>query len=240
MRRAGQRSIKPAHISHLSLIVFIAAAAGSRLLFVLTNSGSWAEMWSQLSDSVRLTVVGTRGISMLGGLVIAILVIIWYCRLAKIQVFRLFDVMAPSFGLGIFLARIGCFLNGCCYGKPCDLPWCMKFPVTSPAGQRFPDVSIHPAQLYAAFSGLIIAVILLQLDRRKRFDGFLFCWLGILFGAFRIAVDLFKYYTPQKYCMLYNNPYAMNQFISVSMIVVGVFLYFDLRRQWKQSSDNTI
>ena len=227
MSRAKKRGIRPDHIVHLSLIIFLSAAIGARLLFIATHADNLRRFWHELLRTFTLIAVGVKGISMVGGVLLALISIVLYCYFHKIPLLRLFDAMAPPFGVGLFLSRIGCFLNGCCFGKPCDLPWCMKFPTDSPAGMRFPDIAIHPTQLYAALAGLLIALILFLLDRKPRFDGFLFSLLGILFGIDRLLIDPFKYVSLQEG----GTPLSVNQILSLSIIGLTTALYIGLKRR---------
>jgi phosphatidylglycerol:prolipoprotein diacylglycerol transferase len=92
------------------------------------------------------------------------------------------DLGTPAVALGLALARVGCFLEGCCYGTPSGLPWAVRFPGTSPvaahqtiAGLLPPGASaslpVHPLQLYLALLPLAVGLLLLWRRRRQRFDG---------------------------------------------------------------------
>ena len=173
LRRAKSRRLNPNHVMDLSLIVVIGAIVGSRLLYVFTHleefKGRWFKMISPVEDG---RLVGMSGLTMLGGVVLALIGIVAYCSIKKVNLLRLCDVMAPAFGLGIFLTRIGCFLNGCCYGRSCEYLWKEVFPswgvvfpsFNNPAGAAHPHVHIHPTQLYASLYGLFIVAVLVLLQ----------------------------------------------------------------------------
>jgi phosphatidylglycerol:prolipoprotein diacylglycerol transferase len=125
------------------------------------------------------------------------------------------DVMFPYFPLAHAFGRIGCFLYGCCYGKPTDVlwgiparrvPWDIEKPPTgSPAYldhlDRFSDMTadmhwshpIHPTQLYES-AGLLVIVGLMMLMRRKwrPFDGFLMPMYFMLYGVLRFVVEMYR------------------------------------------------
>src|SRR5215813_7074320 len=95
---------------------------------------------------------------------------------------RMADALAPVSGVSICIARLGCFLNGCCFGMRCAYPWCLSFPPGSPPAvleaeyKVIPSyqswsLSVHPLQLYFALSGLLIAAVALWLIPRKRYQG---------------------------------------------------------------------
>ena len=80
------------------------------------------------------------------------------------------------------IGRIGCFLNGCCRGKPCDLPWAITFPDA-------PGARVHPAQLYAVVVELLILWILLRLIKRQRYDGQTFWTTLWLYSLYRTGIE---------------------------------------------------
>ena len=140
--------------------------------------------------------------------------------------------MIPSVGLGIFITRIGCFFNGCCYGLPTDRSWGMVFPQESPAGAFFPNQAIHPTQLYSSFYGLLIFVLILFVERFKKYDGFLLYFFFICYGIARFTVDFFRYY--ESSMVIGGLSISVNQGISLGLIILGVlFLVVSALRQKK-------
>ncbi|MBN2030726.1 prolipoprotein diacylglyceryl transferase [bacterium] len=229
--RVKKRNLERNHVMDVSIIVVICAIVGSRLLYVVTHvdefRGHWTDTFNPIQSSGEIGIGGT---SMLGGVVLALLAIFLYCRRKKIPVLRLFDVFAPSFALGIFLTRIGCFLAGCCYGKTCDLPWAVVFPLRSPAGVTFPSQPIHPTQLYSSLYGLIILCALLLFDRKPRVDGLLSSLFFILYGIFRFAVDFVRYYEASVTFRFIGLTLTFNQLISFFMFLIGLILFIKLKK----------
>src|SRR5262249_21434050 len=99
-----------------------------------------------------------------------------------VPAWRLVDAIVPVVGVGIAIARLGCFLHGCCFGIPCAFPWGVTFPrdsyvyrshaslgLLSPGAAR--SAPVHPLQLYFAGAGLLVTATALAVRRRKRFDG---------------------------------------------------------------------
>src|SRR6185369_15968397 len=68
------------------------------------------------------------GLVFYGGLIGASLACILYTRLKRLALWKIADILAPSIALGHAFGRIGCLMNGCCYGRPCSLPWAIYFP----------------------------------------------------------------------------------------------------------------
>lgn len=93
--------------------------------------------------------------------------------------------MSPFIALGYAITRIGCFLNGCCYGHITSAPWGVVFP----AIDSYPR---HPTQLYASASVLLIFFLLRYLRKFSFFPGFIFVWFLILYGLYRFVVEFFR------------------------------------------------
>jgi phosphatidylglycerol---prolipoprotein diacylglyceryl transferase len=229
MRRAEKRGMDKNLIMDLSVLIAISAILGSRFLYVVTHISEFKGRWLDTINPLQSTgEIGIAGLSMLGGVVLAIAVVIVFAKKKKMNLLVLCDVLSPMFALGLFLTRIGCFLNGCCFGKPCDLPWGMVFPLISPAGSTFQGVHIHPTQLYSSIAGLILTIFLLWLDRKPRFDGFITAMFFIAYGAGRFLVDFLRYYeTPGQF--------NINQIISALMFAAGVALWVLAGKAARQS-----
>jgi len=226
LHRAKRENINPDRIMDLSVVIVISAILGSRFLYVIAHleefSGHWLDTINPFQSSGS---VGIAGLTMLGGFIAALIFGLAYLRWKKLPVLKIADVIIPAVGLGIFLTRIGCYLNGCCYGMPTDASWGVIFPPESAAGYHFPHMPIHPTQLYSSFYGLVILVSLLIFERWKKFDGFLlYCFL-ILYGISRFTVDYFRYYEDSMVLFRIGSwPISVNQGISLLMIVLGSFL----------------
>lgn len=83
-----------------------------------------------------------------------------YGRWKRIPLLPAIDAFLPVLLLGLAIQRLGCFLAGCCYGRPTGLPWGVRFPADSPAGRAFPGEAVHPTQLYYLLVFLLLAGLL--------------------------------------------------------------------------------
>ena len=124
------------------------------------------------------------------------------------------------------VTRVGCFLNGCCYGKPTDSFLGVQFPFQTVVGASF-NSPIHPTQLYSAATGLVVLALLLALDRRPRPQGQLFAFYLILAGIGRFSIDLLRYYEANAYVM---GSFTVSQLISVGLCLVGILLLVRTRQ----------
>lgn len=179
VRAAKARGIATAHVVDLALISCIASLIGSRLGFVLLE---W-EYYRQFPFEVFYITEG--GLSFHGGLVGGVLAGIWFCRRRGISPWQMADLVAPAVALGTAVTRIGCLLNGCCYGYVTDLPIGMPVAIGDPSLR-------HPTQLYAA---VLNFALYLYLERRRNhghFAGYLAMVYLILYSLLRIGVEIFR------------------------------------------------
>src|SRR5437016_3549270 len=132
--------ITPDHIFDFSLMALFVCIAGARTLYVLMDLNEFRGRWSDVFK------VWTGGISIHGAIISGALFLWWYCRKHKLNFLAMADICAPAFALGYAIGRVGCFLNGCCYGHACALPWGVRFTDETSGGLTPPS---HPTQLYA-------------------------------------------------------------------------------------------
>ena len=116
----------PQLITNLALYCLVAGVIGARIFFVVHHLGELQDPW------ISMFAVWQGGLEFYGGVILAPLVIILYSRRHKLPVRRCLDIMAIALLLGLAFGRIGCFLNGCGYGKPTDLPWAVHFIAEAP------------------------------------------------------------------------------------------------------------
>ena len=244
VQRAKKRGVDPNHIMDLSVVILISSIVGSRLLYVLFHLDEFRGRWLDTINPVQSDgQIGIAGLTLLGGVLLSFISSLLYLRIKKLSFFKLADIVVPSIGLGIFLTRIGCYLNGCCFGLPChDHGLCVSFPPNSAAGSIVPGVPLIPAQLYSALYGLIILAALLWLERFKKFDGFLFYWFLILYGLSRFIIDFFRYYESSMVIMtIRGQGISLNQGISFAFILFGVIaLYMHPRLKTVADADERV
>ena len=115
----------PQLITNAALYSLVGGILGARLFFVI-------HYFEKFRDApVEVLYIWQGGLELLGGVVVAVSVILFYVLYHKLPVRRYFDVIAIGMMLALVFGRIGCFLNGCCYGKPTDLLWGVRFPYNS-------------------------------------------------------------------------------------------------------------
>jgi phosphatidylglycerol:prolipoprotein diacylglycerol transferase len=165
----------------MSFVFVISALLGSRLMYVLLNASYFKE------HPLAVFKLWEGGLVFSGGVVAAIIAIVIYARVQHASVLGICDFWSPAAAIGQSIGRVGCFMAGCCYGKPSDLPWHVVF--SNPHCLAPLGVPLHPVQLYASAFGLIIFAVLLLLHHKKKFDGQVFLWFLILHSTARLFVE---------------------------------------------------
>lgn len=194
-KRAPRFGIQPNTILDLSIIVIIAAFVGSRLWYVLSHIYMFKGNWLDIINPFQNEAIGIKGLSMTGGIVVVILASLIFARMRKLSFIALGDAIAPTFLLGAGIQRLGgCFLSGCCFGRPTDSVLGLVFPPEGAAGSHFPDLPLWPTQLFASALGFIGFALVLWLGRRHSFPGFTVWQVFAYYPIARFSVDQFRYY----------------------------------------------
>ncbi len=221
-RRGRAVGMKTEHVYDLSFVILISSLVGVRLTYVLTHLSEFAGEWH------RVFLINEGGLTLYGGIIGALLAGWVFCRRRGLDFLASADVMIPSVALGIGITRIGCFLAGCCYGKPCDLPWAVHFPHEAPPTLRYGDLAVHPSQLYGSLGGFLIFGLLLLWERRSSRPGETIGRFLILYGIHRFLVDFTRYYEASQQLMF---GWSNNQWLSVGLVAVGLGLLIRAARR---------
>jgi phosphatidylglycerol:prolipoprotein diacylglycerol transferase len=214
-----RRHIPGERIMDLGLLVLVAAIIGARVMYIMLTPNA-----GPILDVKEIMTHGVGGLSFYGGMIGGVLVSIFYVRATKINFWRLGDALAPGIALGYAITRIGCFLNGCCYGKPSTLPWAMNFPF-SPDG---PTGLVHPTQLYASLMGFAMFGILLYFSRGDSLKraGRLFMLFLMMEGVERITMEIFRAPDPH-----YNPVITPAMYFCAVLIICGLIGWHLLPKQ---------
>ena len=214
-RRADRRGIPQEKVTTVVLLGLIAGFLGAKLLFLIT----------ELPDVLRdpLPYLGSDGFVVYGGILAGVPTLWLWCRKKGERLEIWTDLLLPGVALAQGFGRIGCFLAGCCYGRPTASPIGVIFPADSlaPAG-----IPLLPTQLFSAAGDFLIALALLRLERRNGKDGELLVWYLLLYGTGRFLLEFFR-----------SDPrgtvgvFSTSQFISLFIVAAGVVLALSRRKR---------
>jgi phosphatidylglycerol:prolipoprotein diacylglycerol transferase len=127
---------------------------------------------------------------------------IWvYSRFSDFEFGYLTDLIAPGIILAQAVGRVGCTLNGCCYGVACSLPWGVVYTDSASAGYTdsaalATGMALQPTQVYEIIFNLIVFVVLLKLRGKFRPSGSLFLIYLTFYAVWRVAIDFIREGTP--------------------------------------------
>lgn len=248
-RRAGSVGLAKPQVFDLGFCLIIGGIVGARLLHVLLNLGfyfAWPGgvgffRWAAAS-SFRVIATWNGGLVYYGGLGGGILAVWLYARAKKIPLADMLDFVAPGAALGLAVTRLGCFLNGCCFGRHTDLPWAVTFPPKSyvhyhqltegliSGGEACRPV--HPTQLYELAAALAIFAALWALYPRRRFAGGIACLFGLLYAGWRFVNEFFRADSgPWRPGGRDLGPLTVFQYMSIPLLVLFAVLLAGLWRR---------
>ncbi|HEX3626769.1 MAG TPA: prolipoprotein diacylglyceryl transferase [Verrucomicrobiae bacterium] len=224
--RARREKIPAERIADVVLWLMVGSIIGARTVYVTTY---WQEEFAG-QPITEIFAVWHGGLVYYGGLIGGVAGGFAYVHWKKMPIWKTADVLAPSIALGSFFGRMGCLLNGCCYGRSTDLPWAITF--TNPLAHDLSgtplNVPLHPTQIYDGVLNLGLYAFLAWLFRRKKFDGQIFATYLICYAILRSTVEYFR----GDYSGLhYHFGLTPAQWISVPMFIIGLFLAAILSRR---------
>ena len=231
--RAKKWNIKPDLVLDLFLIILISSVFGSRFFYVIFHLDEFAgHAWDMINPVQSSGELGIAGLSMVGGVVLAVGFGILFLFIKKENLWKVADLLSPSFMLGLGITRIGCYLNGCCFGKPTHSCVGVVFPYDSAAGYFYPDTPIYPTQLFSSGAGFLILFLLFWAEKHKRFDGFTFWLMILLFSVQRIIIDFFRYYENEMvFFSLDGVNISINQVVLVPVVIFSILVWNYLRKK---------
>lgn len=194
-KRAKKVGIAPDKIIDLSVWIIISGLVGSRAAYVLFHLNEFRGRWLDIFSPVQSDgTIGIAGLVVLGGVVLTVPTVWWFLKRHNLPIAKTMDILILSLAFGIAIGRVGCFLNGCCFGIPTDSLFGVVYPDNCFAGYVFPGQGIHPTPLYEIFYSVVIGVILLIRSQHKRFEGELLYIFFILYGCARFINETMRFY----------------------------------------------
>ncbi len=214
--RSKKHGLDAQFVYYAGSLAALTALVMARLVYIGIRP---LEYWR--SSSQLITGAGTFLIGFLSALILICLIAVR----RRVSLWVLADCFAPSLALGVCLARIGCFLSGCNYGKPTDLPWGVVFtnPLASQLAGTPLGIRLHPAQLYESLLGLSAFFVLSYLSRRERRPGTLILTFISCYAVGRFFIE----FTRGDVDRLFWGPFSTSQWLSVALLLLA-FLFYKL------------
>ena len=181
-------------------------------------------------DPITIFYIHRGGLVFYGGFILAFISLVIYTLKAKLDTIRILDIFVPSLTAAHAFGRLGCFLNGCCFGSPTTSFWGVTAPRGSLLWFQTGGLPVHPVQLLETTENLILCVF--------------FCWFlkkgakrGTVISSYLIAYGVLRFINET---LRVDEKYFLNltgaQCISLMLILSGSgFLYYALRHERKNA-----
>ncbi|MCF6158330.1 MAG: prolipoprotein diacylglyceryl transferase [wastewater metagenome] len=237
--RAKRANIDPNKITDLGIYLVCAGIFGARLFFIIQFFDNYKD------NLLSIFKIYEGGLVYYGGLFAGIIAGVFFIKKHRLPFLKVLDIVIPSGALGLAFGRIGCFLNGCCFGKVAHhLPWAVQFPKTtdtagfidgSPAFLHQYELGlvqlsdthsllVHPSQLYSFLSNAALFFILCVFSKYRKKDGEVFLLFGILYPVIRFFMEALRGDNP----ILFHY-FTIAQIISIFMFIISLTLFIILR-----------
>ncbi|MBO5765185.1 MAG: prolipoprotein diacylglyceryl transferase [Lentisphaeria bacterium] len=210
--------------SGVLLTAMISGIVGARIFYVVQFFEHYR---GNLFNIIR---IDQGGLVFYGGFILAIFSILVYCRIYKIDFVRLLDFFAPAIAIAHACGRIGCFLNGCCFGRPANGFFSVTYPANSAPQLKYPGCSLAPVQLYEAAENIVLFFIFFHLCRKTK--------RGVAMSSYLIAYGVLRFINE---CWRGDNPKIWGlltpaQLIGTILIPAGtIMLIYFIRHERKNS-----
>jgi phosphatidylglycerol:prolipoprotein diacylglycerol transferase len=224
MVRARQRGLDANRVLDLGIYIIISALVGAKLLLLVTDFRSFT------ADPRELLTLARSGGVFYGGLILAVIVALWYIKRIGLPLWTTCDVFAPGIALGHVVGRFGCLFAGCCYGRPTSVPWAITFhdPFARENVGTPLDQPLHPTQIYEAGAEALILLVLLWTERKGRpFAGRTFWLYMLLYAISRFIIEFYRgdergavgIFSTSQFISLLLAPLAVGMLIYLSRVV---------------------
>lgn len=222
-RRAGKERLNPDSLYDVALWMLLGGVVGARLFYVVEY---WGDRIHGLADVFK---IWEGGVVFYGGLIGGFtgFFLAWWSR--PFPILATLDTLAPSVAIGGGIGRLGCFLNGCCYGDVCAIPGLsVQFPKGSPpwnaerargliGSDALQSLPLHPTQLYSALDGLLLFLLLQAFYPRRRRDGEVFALWMVAYPISRFVIERLRDDESALYAGM-----TVSQLVSLGLLTSGL------------------
>jgi len=219
LRRSGWRGVPIVGLTLASGVYGARVWGAIAYGHVALTSGIW---WHAASSqySAHYHHASIVGGILGGGFAVAV-----FCPLFRLPTIAALGALTPGVAAAQAVGRIQCYVNGCCFGTPTNLPWGVSFPAETYAGFLSGPLPLHPTQLYEAALDVTLSIILLRLVTQSRERYAAAAYLAG-YGVIRLFVECFRVGQDAHFLCL-----SSAQWVSMSLITAGVAIWSKVRRR---------
>ncbi len=206
----------PEKVLDMVIILVVTGLLGSRLAYIAMFE--WEDFLGHPGIFFSLTEGGFSGLVWYGGFTASLVAFVIYIRCQGYSFWKMADIFSPFLALAYAVVRIGCFLNGCCYGKVSDSACAVVFPFVD-------GLSRYPTQLYSSAINFVLFGVLFWYYPRRKFTGQIFIYYLLGYSVYRFIIEFFR-----ENWVFYGS-LSVAQVYSLLFLAVGISLYF-----WRRST----
>ncbi len=210
------------HYSSIAIFTLLFGWMGGKLLYIIVEFKTFIV--------APMSVIGSSGFVVYGGIITGVLTIYLYCRIKGLSFLSYLDALVPCVAICQGFGRLGCFMAGCCYGKPTTSHFSVVFPENSLAPANVPLI---PTQLYSAGIDFLLAAVMIGFCRKFKRRGDVSV---VYFGGYAIGRFIIECFRDDPRGNV--GSLSTSQFISIFMLIFAILFYFnnkrlDLETSWK-------
>ena len=223
-RRARQVGLNGDLVWDLGMWFFFSGVAGARLFYIC----QYPERVFGGKEGIDLLIAAVNlpdgGLVFYGG-ILSVVAFFVFCRVKKLNLLLMGDIVMPSIFIGLGFGRIGCFFNGCCYGDVCHLPWAATFPQGSVpflalvnrgylSADALGSLPLHPTQIYSSLNGFLLAALTGIYFRYRHRDGAVLAMGMLLYPVTRFMIEVLRFDEPGRL--------TISQWVSIGLFCCGM------------------
>ncbi|AMV17528.1 prolipoprotein diacylglyceryl transferase [Planctomyces sp. SH-PL14] len=232
-RRALKSGKDPELVMDLALWIVVGGVLGGRIAYLVQFRNQVFMPGMGLAEALFAAINLTAGgLVLIGALVGGTAAMFAFSRSRQISFLDVADLVIPSVFVGVGFGRIGCLLNGCCYGDPTSMPWGICFaPNTLPFKALVADgvlpsnavatMPLHPTQIYSALDGFFEAAVLSWFFWRRRRVGEVFILACLMYATSRFLMEFLRGDSPG----VFGTPLTISQVYSLGIFGAGVAMW---------------
>jgi phosphatidylglycerol:prolipoprotein diacylglycerol transferase len=232
-RRLEKQGADPNIAWDVAMWIFVGGIAGARLFFIAQYHNQFFAAGRSVSETLfRMINLQDGGLVFYGGAILGAVGFAIFCRVRHLSALALGDLLITSVFIGMAFGRLGCLLNGCCYGDYCELPWAITFPVDSVPfkaqqmqgfllGGEAGSLPVHPTQVYSALNAFCLALLTLAYHPFRRFNGEVLALGWIAYPVSRFLVEFLR---GDELGQL-GTIFTISQYVSAVLFLLGILFY---------------
>ena len=230
--RAKKEKLDGKIVWDMAMVLFFSGIVGARLFHVIQHRDKFfADVDGVVSGFLMLINLPNGGLTLFGGIIAGAIAYVVFCHRHQLGIIQMADVLVPGLLVGIGFGRLGCFLNGCCFGGACELPWAVQFPEGSVPflvqlqrglieEQAIASLPVHPTQIYSSINAFTIAGITSYYWNHRSHTGAVVGLALVLYAITRFILEILR--TDE--LGFGGTTLTVSQWVSIGALIAGLVL----------------